>query len=141
MFRWIAALTVVLLLAPGPAFAEGEDAAPQGEAAANGAAQYFELDPFTVTLFRNNAPAGMLTARLVLQLNSAAARDTVNANRVKLRDAMLRELHRVAEREENNGPAVDLDRVKNRMLRVAQRTLGPDIVDDVLVQALLRRGA
>ena len=121
------------------ALASGNE--PTAGGAGQADAQYVELDALTVTIFRDDAPVGQLTTRLVLQLHPAAARSTVVAAKVKLRDAMLRELFRLVEREARNGPTVDLDLVKARMVKVARSQLGPDIVADVLVQALLRRGA
>lgn len=133
---------VAMLLSFGAAHAEtaGEEGAGEGPPGV-AEVQYLEMDAFTVTLFRNDAPVGALTTRLVLQLHSVEARNIVVSSQDKLRDAMLRELLRVADREGRNGPKIDLDLVKRRMMKVTQRTLGPDVVDDVLVQALLRRGA
>jgi flagellar basal body-associated protein FliL len=141
MFRisWLIAVAMFVWLSP--AHAESDAARPEGEGAPAASVQYYELDAFTVTLYRDDAPVGALTARLVLQLHSDDARTVIASSKQKLRDAMLRELLRAADREARNGPKIDLDLVKRRMKKVAQRTLGQGVIDDVLVQALLRRGA
>ena len=132
---------IILVLAASPcgAFAaEVSDDAHGGPTEGKGS--YVKFDGLTVTIFRNDLPAGQLSTRLVVEVGSAEARNTVSASRVKLRDAFLRELHRIVEREARNGPKVDLDLIKVRMRKVAQRQLGSEVVSDVLVQALLRRG-
>lgn len=141
--RNLLAVLTLLALAAGAASGEEqkEPAAHGGDGGAATAAQYLELDALTVTLYRNDLPAGMLTTRVVLQLHSADARALVHAAKLKLRDVMLHELYRLTEAESRGGPTVDLDLVKVHLLRTAQKQLGPDIVEDLLVQALLRRGA
>jgi hypothetical protein len=138
--RVAAALLFMVSMGAVPAFAS--DVAPQGGEATptDGGMRYVELDPLRVTIFRNDAPAGILTTRLVLQVTSDNVRGVVAAARLKLHDAMLREMHRLVERESRNGPKVDLDLVKARMRKIAERQLGADVVVDVFVQALLRRG-
>ena len=138
-------LIALLLLYAQPLAASAESDAHgggggAGEAAADGA-QFVELEAFNVTLYRNDAPAGVLTARLVLQLHADVDRTTIFAAGTKLRDALLRDLYMMAEREAGSGPKITLDSVKARMRKAALRTLGPDVVDDVLVLALLRHGA
>ena len=143
-FARLVAVVLILGLFSGEVLASGAAPPDDGHAGAGQGGDnvgYLELDALTVTIFRNDAPAGQLTTRLVLQMASVEASDVVRAAQVKLRDAMLRELHSMLEREARNGPKVDLDLVKARMLKVTRRQLGPDIVADVLVQALLRRGA
>jgi hypothetical protein len=141
--RGVAVATIIVVSVPGAALAESAESNVHG--GGNGGAVssdlYIELDALNVTLYRNNAPAGVLTARLVLQLHSGEARIAVSTGRAKLRNALLQELYFMAEREAHSGSRIDLDLVKVRMRRAARRALGPNVVEDVLVQALLRRGA
>jgi hypothetical protein len=138
------ALAISLVLVSGGAFAESQpadDHAGGGGGETASADRYIELDALTVTLFRGDAPAGALMVRVVVQIHQGADRAHLTGERLRLRDVMLRELHRLADREAQNGPKIDLDLVKRRLLKVSQRAMGPDMIDDVLVQALLRRGA
>lgn len=145
----VAASLVIALLAlatvTGPALAQSandkktEDKKHEGGKETAGT-RYLDFDAMTVTLFRNDQPVGVLTTQLVLQVPTEKARAVVKEAEVKLRDVMLRELFRMAEREAHNGPKVDIDLVKARMLKVTRRLIGTDTVDDILVQALLRRG-
>jgi hypothetical protein len=137
-------LAISLVLVPGGAFAESQpadDHAGGGGGETASADRYIELDAMTVTLFRGDAPAGMLMVRVILQIHKGEDRAHLTGERLRLRDVILRELHRLADREAHNGPKIDLDLVKRRLLKVSQRAMGPNMVDDVLVQALLRRGA
>jgi flagellar basal body-associated protein FliL len=141
--RRLLGMLALLTLVAGAAVAE-ENKDPHGAGGEGGAVssvQYLELDAMTVTLYSNDLPAGMLTTRIVLQLHSGDERALVHASKLKLRDVILRELYRLTEAESRSGPRVDLDLVKTGVLRAVQKQLGPDIVEDVLVQALLRRGA
>jgi len=45
------------------------------------------------------------------------------------------------EREEYTGRKVDVDAVKQRMLLVVRKELGDDMVVDLFVRTLLRKGA
>ena len=94
----------------GIAFAAG--GSDGGATETNGGERYLELESMTVTIFRNDAPAGQLTTRLTVLVPSSEAYATVKDGRHKLRDAMFRELLRMVEREARNGPVVDLDLVK-----------------------------
>lgn len=138
----LAILTMIAVLA-GPLEWRALASEPSHGAASGSGdiVRYFEFDSMTVTIYRNDTPAGQLTTRLTIQVVSSEAYAAVRASHLKLRDAMLRELLRIVEREAQNGPKVDIELVKKRMMKVTRRQFGEDMVADVLVQAFLRRGA
>jgi hypothetical protein len=68
-------------------------------------------------------------------------RTEIVEKRRRLRDAMFRELHAMFEREEYTGKKVDVDAVKRRMLLVVRKELGDEMVVDLFVRTLLRKGA
>lgn len=102
---------------------------------------YLRLDPITATIFRNDQPAGTFTAAVTLEIVDESVRTDIVEVRRRLRDSMFRELHAMFEREEYTGRKVDVDAVKRRMLVVSRRELGEDVVLDVFVNTLMRKGA
>ncbi|NKB50063.1 MAG: hypothetical protein GKS02_11975 [Alphaproteobacteria bacterium] len=114
-----------------------EKAAPSS----NGEPIYLKLPPITATIFRQQGAAGTFTVAVTLEIADESVRTDIVEQRRRLRDTMFRELHAMFEREEYTGRKVSVDAVKRRMLVVAQRELGKDVVLDVFVNALSRRGA
>jgi len=139
-------LVVVLLLGGGGAAffllggktAETEEVAkPKIEKLVVGEHHYVRLDTITVTLFENDAVAGLYTAALTLEIAEADQRSLVSAAKSRLRDAMLRDLHGLVERRK--GIDIPLDSVKRRMRSTAIRELGSDVVVDLFVENVLRK--
>lgn len=112
----------------------------QGELSSDEKHIYLKLEPITATIFRNQKAAGAFTAAVTLEIASESVRTDIIEVRRRLRDAMFRELHAMFEREEHTGRKVDVDAVKRRMLVVTRRELGEDVVLDVFVNTLMRRG-
>jgi hypothetical protein len=130
-------LAVILLLVGGSPALAAEKADPS----ANGENVYLKLPPITATIFRDQLPAGTFTVAVTLQIDSEGSRTDIIEKRRRLRDTMFRELHAMFEREEYTGRKVNVTAVKRRMLLVAQKQLGKDVVLDLFVNALSRRGA
>lgn len=135
--RKIFTLAIILLLIGGSSAVASEKAEPS----ASGANVYMKLPSITATIFRNQLPAGTFTVALTLQIDSEGSRTDIIEQRRRLRDTMFRELHAMFEREEYTGRKVNVTAIKRRMLVVAQRELGKDVVLDIFVNALSRRGA
>ena len=117
------------------------DAAGHGEVSHDEEHIYLQLDPITATIFREQQPAGVFTAAVTLEIANESLRTDIVETRRRLRDAMFKELHAMFEREEYTGRKVDVDAVKRRMLLVSRRELGEDVVVDVFVKTLMRKGA
>ena len=140
---------VVILLAGGSAVyflrtKSAEETVAKSEhsrAPSTGEHIYLKLAPITATIFRQDKAAGTYTAAVTLQIDSESSRTDIIQVRRRLRDTMFRELHAMFEREEYTGRKVSVDAVKQRMLVVAQRELGKDVVLDVFINTLSRRGA
>lgn len=139
-------LVVVLLLGGGGAAffllggktADTEQAAkPKIEKLVVGEHYYVRLDTITVTLFEDDAVAGLYTAALTLEIADSDQRSLVSAASSRLRDAMLRDLHGLVERRK--GIDIPLDSVKRRMRNTAIRELGADVVVDLFVENVLRK--
>jgi flagellar basal body-associated protein FliL len=147
MKKLLIPLVALLLLGGGGAFfflsgdgKTSEDSA-HGKAKLDKARIYLEIDPITATIFRDQQPAGTFTAAMTLEISEESARTEIIQSRRRLRDIMFRELHAMFEREEYTGRKVDLDAVKQRMLVVTRREFGDDVVIDVFIKTLMRKGA
>jgi hypothetical protein len=136
MRRILTLVIVLLLIGVTPAVA-AEKAEPSG----SGKNVYLKLPSITATIFRDQLPAGTFTVALTLQIDNESSRTDIIEKRRRLRDAMFRELHAMFEREEYTGRKVNVTAIKRRMLVIAQRELGEDVVLDLFVNALSRRGA
>lgn len=113
----------------------------QGEFSLDDEHIYLELRPITATIFRNEKIAGNFTAAVTLQITRESVRTEIVEQRRRLHDSMFKELHAMFEREEYTGRKVDVDAVKRRMLLVVRKELGDDMVVDLFVRTLLRKGA
>ena len=69
-----------------------------------------------------------------------SGRAAVRENIRQLRDSYMAELHAMLDHEMANGPTVDIDLIKQRLMGASARRLGPDLVLDVLIQTIVRRG-
>ncbi len=118
-----------------------EEEVEQGEFSMDVKHIYLELPPITATIFRNDQPAGIFTAAVTLEIARESARTEIVEVRRRLRDSMFKELHAMFEREEYTGRKVDVDAVKRRMLLVVRKELGDDVVIDLFVRTLMRKGA
>ena len=147
MKKILIAVVALLLLGGGGAFfllssdGKTKNQSAHGEAAMDETHIYLQLDPITATIFRDQQPAGVFTAAVTLEIADEGARTDIIRSRRRLRDAMFRELHAMFEREEYTGRKVDVASVKRRMLMVARRELGEDVVVDVFIETLMRKGA
>lgn len=137
-------IVVVLLLAGGGAFfflggkkPDSVEAEPEDKKLVIQERYYVRLDTITVTLFEDDAVAGLYTAALTLEIASASQRSAVSAASSRLRDAMLRDLHGLVERRKSI--EIPLDAVKRRMRNTAIRELGADVVVDLFVENVLRK--
>lgn len=113
----------------------------QGEFSLDEEHIYLDLRPITATIFRNEKIAGNFTAAVTLQITRESVRTEIVEKRRRLHDSMFKELHAMFEREEYTGRKVDVDAVKRRMLLVVRKELGDDMVVDLFVRTLLRKGA
>jgi len=76
-----------------------------------------------------------------LEITRESVRTEIVEKRRRLRDSVFRELHAMFEREEFTGRKVDVDSVKKRMLLVVRKELGDDMIVDLYVRTLMRKGA
>lgn len=118
---------------------EGEGAEPI--AAPLPRPDFVPLRPLTANVIdHQNRVVGRFTAELTLEVDGETGREAVRLAMPRLMDDYLAELHAMLDHEQANGPRVDLDLIKRRLMRASERELGAGMVKDVLIQTLVRRG-
>lgn len=129
--RYAAMLAVGLVVGvPGlPGSARAEDA----HAPAAAGPIYVPIDPLVVPLIRGSDVRRHLIFVVQLEVADAAAGARVREMMPRLRDAYLRALVRLADRQDDTAPP-DLERVKAGLVTASGRVLGDEVVRGVLVQ-------
>lgn len=99
---------------------------------------YFTIAPLIVTVFHNDGGVGRISAVFTLEMASEELASSLAARHAKLHNALVRELHRLSEREERIGREFTIAQIKSRVSALITKRLGEGTVKDVLVQALNR---
>ena len=99
---------------------------------------FVKLRAITIPTFRDNAVHGKITAEFTLESNSGRDMNRILALNVRLRDAYTTELYALAEAEANGLLTIDHEVLKQHLLIVSERLLGPGVVDDVLIRTFVR---
>jgi hypothetical protein len=99
---------------------------------------YVRLDTITVTLFEENAVAGLYTAAMTLEIAELGQREIVSEAKSPLRDAMFCDLHSLVECRKRID--IPLDLLKRRMRAIAICELDAEVVIDLYVENVLRKG-
>lgn len=121
-----------LAVSTGSAFAASEkkeDAPPTIE--------YYDLMPVTVPVMTDKGVVQQVSVSVSLEC-AAGKRDKVAAYKPKLMDAYLRELYGAlgGGHAMIRGNVVDIEAVKSRLSDVTTRVVGPDMVNEVLLQSV-----
>ncbi len=137
------------LLVQGPVWAAGDggghggDSAPkkqEGGGFLSSAPVYVSVGPLLLPVILQDGAHSNLTMMISLQVKDLATSDKVREKMPRLIDAYMRALYgRFDETTMRDGRLVNLDFVKNKLVRSTQAVMGPDIVQDVLIQAVAQR--
>lgn len=95
---------------------------------------FIEMDALTVPFIRDGVFAQYVVLVVNLEVASESDIEIVRAQKPRLRDAFVSELHALAAVRPPDQRLINLARVKARLLAGANRVLGPGVVRDVLVQ-------
>lgn len=114
----------------------------EGEKAKKPADRYVQLDPIIVPVLQKDGLQQVVSMVVVIEAKDADKADIVRDKKPKLADAFLSDMYGVFSRPENldNG-IVKISELKTRMMELAAKILGPDVVADVLLQVLQQRPA
>ncbi len=99
---------------------------------------YLTIAPIIISVFNKKGKVGKLSAVFTLELESEEAVAAAAKKHTKLRDALIRELQRLSQRESRRGREYSVGQIKGRVKVIVAKQLGEDVVKDVLVQALTR---
>lgn len=95
---------------------------------------YIEIERLTAPFIRDQRFVQYVVLDVSLEVVEERDADKVRQLTPRLRDAFLRELHRLATIRPASQKLINVARVKARLLAGADRVLGPRVVRDVLVQ-------
>ena len=122
---------------------EEEDEEEHAEEGGHGSSapkeQYLQMEILTLPVLRGNALNHHLHVEANLQTPDTRAAREIQANMPHLRDAIIRDFFRTP-LTVARGTKVDDAVLKQRLLAVAKRVLGEDVVEDVLLVNIIRRG-
>lgn len=114
--------------------AEGEEPPP-----VPGAPTYLRFDPIFVSVIEGPQVTRQVGVTIELELTSAQAKPDVEARRNLLSDAFFRELYGFFQTPAGSGGHIDELLLKTRLLAVANRVVGPNLVKEVLIEQLFER--
>lgn len=96
-------------------------------------AQFFRLPRFNVPVIRAGEIVGQASMTVMIGTSDFRNKNKIIENRHKLQNGFLRDLHGVVSLDSGAGRSVNIPTVKARLLKVAEKILGPGIVTNILV--------
>lgn len=154
MKKLVIAFAVLLMLAGGTVsllkylnVGPFEQAATEGEQAANPQKEqaesffekrprYIEMDPVQVPVFQDDGVAGTIMVHYKLEVMTVENERKVAQAKRQLGDALIKDFSYYIPRTLRNNKTLDVTLVKYRIMMVANRLLGEEVVTDALIQAM-----
>jgi len=134
---------LVLLLGGGAwyMFLGGQEMLAGGEAESEYVEkpEYVPIGGLMVPVIRRGQIEGHITLELILEAPDFAARTRIESAMVRVRDAMLREIHSVVARRRLDGRTLYIPDLRKNLLLAAQRVVGRRRVQNVLVKSVFER--
>ena len=135
--------SALALLAGAALFASSAQAADRTEKseapAVAGAPSYVRLDPIFVPIITGDQVTQQVGVTLMLQLVENKEKGDVESKRIPLYDAFFRDLYGYFQDRAVASGRVDQLYLKTRLLKTANRVVGPDLVKEVLIEQLFAR--
>ena len=154
MKRIIIAVVVVLLLAGGGGafyyfsddlglFGSGTEKVDETASEESSGAEpiFLAFETLAIPVIRNNRVQKHLQLRITLEMASTSARSDVEERVPVVRDAFIRDLADYYAFQTTDEPTVNIEAIKKRLKRAADRAVGTGKVRNVLIQAALERSA
>lgn len=145
--RIVIAVAVVSVLALGGAagwffFLRGGDVEHEKTAESEIPAEidqlrFIKLDAFSIPVIRYGKVSKYILLQTTLEVANQAARDRAQRLMPRLKDAFLMDLHGYFADRPANKTGINSRTVRKRMKRIADRTLGPEIIIDVIIEGAL----
>lgn len=147
----IAVVVLVLLAGGGAAFYffnggfssddQGDQTADQPTASLWDDPIFVEIDNLTIPIIRNRRIEKHVLLRVTLEMVDGDARDDVRSSMPKLKDAFIKNLYDYYTYQAPGQQGINLEVIKKRLKRAADRAVGKGKIRSVLIQGALERGA
>jgi flagellar basal body-associated protein FliL len=93
------------------------------------------IKPFTIPMFQGERVAGSIQVQFELEV-PIGKEEEITSKMVRLEDAYLRDLYVFMPRLLRNAEKLDINKLKRRLMRITEKVVGPDLVEDVLIQSV-----
>ncbi len=101
---------------------------------------YVHLQPIIMPVIDKNGAQQLVVLVIDLQVRNFDVADKLHANMPRVNDAILQALYGgLGEGTLRDGHLVNVVRVKKKIAKTIEKVLGPDLVTDVLIQAISQR--
>jgi hypothetical protein len=136
-------IIIVLVLLAGGAGVAGYLGLMTKDSPAEGAEseppQRVELHPFVISVLSRRGIRAHLTLVVTLEVAGEPGSVMVQRREPRLRDAFIKDLHALLPLKYDRPAFIEGEYLRQRLLRIAERTVGPGHVLAVRVRAMLRR--
>lgn len=128
-----AALLFADLLLAMPAAAANRDAVPEMVA---GAPSYVRFPPIFTPIIQGDKVTSQMGVTLMLQLKKGEDKEPIEAKQLQLNNAFVEDLYAFFQQHAGVNGGIDEMYLKDRLLKVADKVIGDDAVQEVLVEAM-----
>ena len=101
--------------------------------------RYYTMKPFTLPLLRNGEVAEHFTLVISMEIGEEDGRAELAKRVPRLRDNMYQTLFQMVTFRRQGAPIPDVDMFKERLMKVALRHAGKDLVKGILVQQAFKQ--
>jgi flagellar basal body-associated protein FliL len=122
----------ILSLTPA-SFAADRSAVPE---MIEGAPTYVRFRPIFIPIIEKDRVTRQIGITLMLQLNKGQEKDEIEEKRPLLNDAFMSDLYVFFQQRATVRRSIDQVYLKDRLLKVASNIVGPEAVQEVLIQQL-----
>lgn len=101
---------------------------------------YVHIEPLVLPIITDNGAEQLVTVLIDLQVRNFDAADNVHSNMPRVRDAIMQALYGgLADGALRTGNMLNIAKVKSKISASLEKTLGQNLIDDVLIQAIAQR--
>jgi len=90
---------------------------------------------FNIPIFQGEQVAGSMQVQFAIEV-PIGQEEAINSQMTRLEDAYLRDLYVFLPRLLRNRDTLDIIALKNRLIRITEKIVGPDIVENILIQSV-----
>lgn len=101
--------------------------------------EYFTLPPFDIPVIGDKSVTRQITFLVTLEMKGIDNKDKVIAAHRQLQDVFFRDMYGVMAFRRPEDQSYDLDAIKTRLRRVADRVVGAGVIADIVVKTTYER--